>query len=68
MVRHWAEVGFRNAGRIALVFYVVKILLYVLVSWLIVLTTTGINGFAGVMSGYSEPTVFQKVVCYAMLF
>lgn len=67
MARHWAEVGFGTPVVLHL-FYVVKILLYILVAWLIVLTTTGINGFAGVMSWYSEPIVFEKVVLYTMLF
>ncbi|KLO26231.1 DUF3556 domain-containing protein [Mycobacterium haemophilum] len=67
MARHWAEVGFGTPVAVRL-FYVVKILLYILVAWLIVLTTTGINGFAGVLSWYSEPIVFQKVVLYTMLF
>ncbi|AKN16397.1 hypothetical protein MHAE_14745 [Mycobacterium haemophilum DSM 44634] len=67
MARHWAEVGFGTPVAVHL-FYVVKILLYILVAWLIVLTTTGINGFASVLSWYSEPIVFQKVVLYTMLF
>ena len=38
MARHWAEVGFGTPVVLHL-FYVVKILLYVLAAWLIVLTT-----------------------------
>lgn len=67
MARHWAEVGFGTPVVMHL-FYVVKILLYVLVAWLIVLTTTGIDGFAGVAAWYHEPIVYQKVVFYTMLF
>ena len=67
MARHWAEVGFGTPVVMHL-FYVVKILLYVLVAWLIVLTTTGIDGFTSVASWYAEPIVFQKVVLYTMLF
>lgn len=67
MARHWAEVGFGTPIALHL-FYVVKILLYILVAWLIVLTTSGINGFADVKSWYAEPIVFQKVVLYTMLF
>ena len=40
MARHWAEVGFGTPVALHL-FYVVKILLYILVAWLIVLTTKG---------------------------
>jgi hypothetical protein len=67
MARHWAEVGF-GTPVIMHLFYVVKILLYVLVAWLIVLTTTGIDGFTNVASWYHEPIVYQKVVFYTMLF
>jgi Transmembrane protein of unknown function (DUF3556) len=67
MARHWAEVGFGTPGVLHL-FYVVKILLYVLVAWLIVLSTDGIDGFTAVTTWYSEPIVFQKVVLYTMLF
>ncbi|MEV3902243.1 DUF3556 domain-containing protein [Mycobacterium sp. NPDC050551] len=67
MARHWAEVGFGTPGVLHL-FYVVKILLYVLVAWLIVLSTDGIDGFTAVATWYAEPIVFQKVVLYTMLF
>jgi hypothetical protein len=67
MARHWAEVGFGTPVALHL-FYVVKILLYVLFAWLIVLTTTGIDGFTNVGQWYDEPIVFQKVVLYTMLF
>jgi hypothetical protein len=67
MARHWAEVGFGTPIALHL-FYVVKILLYILVAWLIVLTTNGIDGFTDVKSWYAEPIVFQKVVLYTMLF
>ena len=67
MARHWAEVGFGTPVVLHL-FYVVKILLYVLVAWLIVLTTAGIDGFTNVGQWYAEPIVFEKVVLYTMLF
>jgi Transmembrane protein of unknown function (DUF3556) len=67
MARHWAEVGFGTPVALHL-FYVVKILLYILVAWLIVFTTRGINGFTDVKSWYAEPIVFEKVVLYTMLF
>ena len=67
MARHWAEVGFGTPVLLHL-FYVVKILLYILAAWLLALTTTGINGFMNVAHWYAEPIVFEKVVLYTMLF
>jgi Transmembrane protein of unknown function (DUF3556) len=67
MARHWAEVGFGTPVVLHL-FYVVKILLYVLAAWLIVLTTKGIDGLTNVAAWYAEPIVFEKVVLYTMLF
>ncbi len=67
MARHWAEVGFGTPVVMHL-FYVVKILLYALVAWLVVLATTGIDGFTNVAAWYHEPIVYQKVVFYTMLF
>ncbi|MCH9731275.1 MAG: DUF3556 domain-containing protein [Actinomycetia bacterium] len=67
MARHWAEVGFGTPIVLHL-FYVVKILLYVLAAWLIVLTTDGIGGFTNVASWYAEPIVYQKAVFFTLLF
>ena len=67
MARHWAEVGF-GAPVVVHLFYVVKILLYILGGWLFALATTGIDGFTGVADWWTEPIVFQKVVLYTMLF
>lgn len=67
MARHWAEVGFGTPVVLHLL-YVVKILLYVLAAWLIVLSTVGIDGFTDVSSWYAEPIVYQKVVFFTMLF
>lgn len=67
MARHWAEVGF-GAPVVLHLFYVVKILLYILGGWLFALTTTGIDGFTNVDNWWSEPIVFQKVVLYTLLF
>ncbi|MDG4666099.1 DUF3556 domain-containing protein [Mycobacterium sp. 236(2023)] len=72
MAKHWAEVGFGTPVVMHL-FYVVKILLYVLVAWVIVVaTTTGVGdgpgGFTNVTAWYHEPIVYQKVVFYTMLF
>ena len=67
MAEHWAQVGFGTPVVMHL-FYVVKILLYVLVAWLVVLGTDGIDGFTRVSDWYAEPIVFQKVVLFTMLF
>jgi hypothetical protein len=67
MARHWAEVGFGTPVLLHL-FYVVKIVLYILAAWLLALTTDGITGFTGVAHWYAEPIVFEKVVLYTMLF
>ena len=67
MARHWAEVGFGTPVAMHL-FYVVKILLYILGGWLFALATKGIDGFTNVGAWWSEPIVFQKVVLYTMLF
>jgi len=67
MARHWAEVGFGTPVLLHL-FYVVKIGLYILVAWLIALTTRGIEGFTDIARWYAEPIVFEKVVLYTMLF
>ncbi len=68
MARHWAEVGFGTPVALHL-FYVVKILAYILVAWVLVLSTTdGLGGFTDVTSWYAEPILYQKVVFYTMLF
>ncbi|MEI7714606.1 MAG: DUF3556 domain-containing protein [Mycobacterium sp.] len=67
MARHWAEVGFGTPVALHL-FYVVKILLYILGGWLFASATAGLGGFTQVASWWSEPIVFEKVVLYTMLF
>jgi Transmembrane protein of unknown function (DUF3556) len=67
MAKHWAEVGFGTPVVLHL-FYVVKILLYILGGWLFALATKGIDGFTNVGSWYAEPIVFEKIVLYTMLF
>ncbi|HWT49209.1 MAG TPA: DUF3556 domain-containing protein, partial [Mycobacterium sp.] len=67
MARHWAEVGFGTPIALHL-FYVVKILLYILGGWLVASATKGLGGFTNVASWWSEPIVFEKVVLYTMLF
>jgi hypothetical protein len=67
MARHWAEVGFGTPIVLHL-FYVVKIVLYILGGWLFALATKGIDGFTAVGTWWSEPIVFEKVVLYTLLF
>jgi hypothetical protein len=68
MARHWAEVGFGTPVVLHL-FYVAKILAYILVAWVLVLSTTdGLGGFTDVSSWYNEPILYQKVVFYTLLF
>src|SRR5690349_4148054 len=67
MAKHWAEVGFGTPVVLHL-FYVVKILLYILGAWLFASATSGLGGFTRVASWWSEPIVFEKVVLYTMLF
>lgn len=70
LARHWAEVGFGTPVVLHL-FYVVKILLYVLAGALFAYGTSGLGGLAGltnVTAWYDEPIVFQKVVLFTMLF
>src|SRR3954465_3377720 len=67
MARHWAEVGFGTPVVLHL-FYVVKILAYVLVAWLLALSTSGIDGFTHINDWYDEPIVFEKLVLWTMLF
>ena len=68
MARHWAEVGFGTPVVMHL-FYVVKILLYILGGWLFALATAGINGFTNICGRWwTEPIVFEKIVLYTMLF
>lgn len=68
MARHWAEVGFGTPVVLHL-FYVAKILAYIVVAWVLVLfTTDGLGGFTEFSSWYNEPILYQKVVFYTMLF
>ncbi|WP_445166630.1 DUF3556 domain-containing protein [Mycolicibacterium sp. Dal123E01] len=67
MAKHWAEVGFGTPVVLHL-FYVVKILLYVLVGALFGLATKGIGGLTDIGSWWSEPIVYEKAVLYTMLF
>ena len=67
MVRHFGEVGFGSPDVVTLV-YVVKIGVYVLVGWLLILSTPGIDGFTSFQDWWREPIVFYKAVVWTMLF
>jgi len=67
LVRHFGEVGFGSPDVVTLV-YVVKIAVYVLVGWLLILSTPGIHGFASFPDWWREPIVFYKAVVWTMLF
>ncbi|WP_025735998.1 DUF3556 domain-containing protein [Mycobacterium genavense] len=67
MARHWAEVGFGTPVVLHL-FYVGKVLLYILFAWLLAVPTTRGLVVTNVLSWYAEPIVFEKVVLYTMLF
>ncbi|MDV7134660.1 DUF3556 domain-containing protein [Williamsia muralis] len=67
LARHWAEVGFGTPVVLHL-FYVVKILLYIVVGGLIAGSTSGLGGVTQISSWWDEPIVFQKIVIYTLLF
>src|ERR1700678_571483 len=67
MARHWAEVGFGTPVVMHL-FYVFKILLYILFAWVFAVLTTRGLALTDIVSWYAEPVVFEKVVLYTMLF
>ena len=59
MARHWAEVGFGTPVVLHL-FYVVKILLYILGGWLFALATKASTGSPMWPSWYAEPTSSRR--------
>ena len=67
LARHWAEIGFGTPVVLHL-FYVVKILLYIVVGGLIAGSTSGLGGVTQISSWWDEPIVFQKIVIYTLLF
>ena len=67
LVRHFCEIGFGSPDVVTLV-YVFKIGLYLLVGWLFVLSTPGIDGFFSVSDWWRDPVVFYKFVLWTMLF
>ena len=67
MARHWAEVGFGTPVALHL-FYVLKILGYIVAAACFALATKGIDGWSNIGRWWTEPIVFQKVVLFTMLF
>ena len=67
MARHWAEVGFGTPVALHL-FYVLKILGYIVVAACFALATKGIDGWSNIGRWWTEPIVFQKVVLFTVLF
>jgi hypothetical protein len=67
LVRHIAERGMGNPD-VLYVVYAVKIVLFVLGAACFALATKGVDGWGNVISWWSEPIVFQKVVLWALLF
>ncbi|MFC8043253.1 DUF3556 domain-containing protein [Nocardia sp. NPDC057353] len=65
MARHWAEVGF-GTPVVMYLFYVGKILAYLLALYLIAVSTAGVDG--PISQWWTEPIVFQKVVLFTLLF
>lgn len=67
LARHFCEVGFGSPDVVTVV-YLVKIVLYVLVGWLLVLSTPGIDGFTEVGRWWDSTALFYKFVLWTMLF
>jgi hypothetical protein len=67
MVQHWAEAGFGTPDSVY-VLYLAKIALYVLGGLFFAAATPGIGSVRDVMSWWTEPVVFQKVVVWTLLF
>jgi len=67
LVRHIAERGMGNPDVLYLV-YVVKIGIFVLGGICFALGTKGIDGWGEIISWWTEPIVFQKVVLWSLLF
>lgn len=67
MARHFALNGFGSPD-VLIVFYALKIVLYLVVGWLFVLTTPGIDGAFDISSWWSNPAVFYKFALWTTLF
>lgn len=66
MARHFAEHGFGSPD-VVVGFYILKIGLYLLGVWLVVLSTPGIDGWDP-STWWHQPEVFYKAVLWTMLF
>lgn len=67
LARHFALYGFGSPD-VLIVFYAVKIVLYLAIGWCFVMTTPGVDGWFDVASWWSNPTVFFKFAFWTMLF
>ena len=67
LARHFALHGFGSPD-VLVVFYAVKIVVYLALGWCFVMTTPGIDGWFDVASWWSNPAVFFKFVFWTMLF
>ncbi|MBX3313781.1 MAG: DUF3556 domain-containing protein [Actinobacteria bacterium] len=67
MFRHYAESGFGSPD-VVILMYIVKIVVYVAVGWLFVLSTPGIDGFFAVDEWWRNGLVFFKFVMWTTLF
>lgn len=67
LATHFALYGFGSPD-VLIVFYAVKIVLYLAIGWCFVMTTPGVDGWFDVASWWSNPTVFFKFAFWTMLF
>lgn len=67
MARHFAVNGFGSPD-VVIVLYLVKIVLYLALGWVFVMTTPGVEGWFDVASWWRDPVVFFKFALWSMLF
>lgn len=67
MARHFAEHGFGSPD-VLIVFYFLKIVLYFVIGWALLLSTPGVDGFFDPGSWWQNPVVFYKFALFTMLW
>ncbi len=67
MARHFAEHGFGSPD-VVILGYGVKLVLYVAVAWVFVLSTPGIDGFFAPDTWWRDGVVIYKIALWTMLF